>query len=112
MTEPLSFNYQPDPELGALIRASLDGGDQEQFVARLQGAVRAAPQETSVDVLSRWAPAGLVAAGIAAALVWFLARPAADPAGGTMLASAPVQMDLAPTQPETDVLVVSLVEGR
>ncbi len=113
MSEPLSFNYQPDPELGGLIRAALDGEDSERFVARMGDAARRLPAESSVDVLSRWAPAGLVAAGIAAALVWFLGQSVPDPAAnGSQLASTPVQMDLAPAQPETDVLVVSMVEGR
>jgi len=113
MSEQLSFDYQPDPELGTMIRAALDGESPDAFVARLRAAVREAPRETSWDVLSRWAPAGRVAAGIAAALMWFVIGPGQPPASsGAMLASAPVQMDLAPGQPETDVITVSLVEGR
>lgn len=113
MSEHLSFDHQPDPELGAQIRAALDGNAPDLFVARLRSAVRQAPRETSWDILSRWAPAGLVAAGIAAALVWFVIQPVRDPgANGAIQASAPVQMDLAPGQPETDVLTVALVEGR
>lgn len=113
MSEQLSFDHQPDPELGSMIRTALDGEAPDVFVARLRSAVRQAPRETSWDILSRWAPAGLVAAGIAAALMWFVVQPARDPAAnGALQASAPVQMDLAPAQPETDVLTVALLEGR
>ncbi|HSR16122.1 MAG TPA: hypothetical protein VLL51_10240 [Gemmatimonadales bacterium] len=113
MSEPTSFDHQPDPEIGALIRATLDGTDSARFVTRLGQVARAAGSETSLDVLSRWAPAGLVAAGIAAALVWFLVQVPPNALGnGTVLTSTPAQMDLAPAQPETDVLVVSLLEGR
>lgn len=113
MSERRSFDHQPDPELGPMIRSALDGESPDHFVARLRSALRQAPRETSWDILSRWAPAGLVAAGIAAALMWFAIQPARNPAAtGALQASAPVQMDLAPAQPETDVLTVALLEGR
>lgn len=113
MTEHTSFDSTPDPHLGARLRDALDGPDPERFLARMREAVHAASRETPWDVLARWAPAGLVAAAVAALLLWFLLAPVAAPDPGTQLmASAPVRMDLAPSQPEADVLVTSVLEGR
>lgn len=113
MTDQLSFDAQPDSELGARLRESLDGPDTAVFLARVRGAVRQAARETPWDVLGRWAPAGLVAAAAAAVLAWLLLAPAAAPDPGTQLiASAPARMDIAPGQPEADVLVTSVLEGR
>jgi hypothetical protein len=112
MREP-SFDHEPDRAMGDLLRQALDGPAPEAFVARVRSAIGHAGRETSWDVLGRWAPAGLVAAGVAAALVWMLLRPAADPRGnGSMLASAPVQMEVTPQQAESDVLRATLLEGR
>lgn len=110
---PLPFDHQPDPELGAALRAALDGPEPEEFLARLRAAVPA-ERETSVQVLSRWAPYGMVAAAAAAAVLWALARPLAAPAAGPapLLASVPVQMEAQPQHSESEVLVISLLEDR
>lgn len=113
MREPSLFDHEPDRAMGDMLRQALDGPDSEAFVARVRLAIGRAGRETSWDVLGRWAPAGLVAAGVAAAFVWMLLRPAADPRdSGSMLASAPVQMEVTPQQTESDVLTATLLEGR
>jgi len=113
MTDPLSFDSEPDLELGARLRNALDGPESGPFLARVREAVRASARETTWDVLARWAPAGLVAAAAAALLCWFLLGPVAMPdPGAQFMASAPARMDLAPGQPEADVLVSSVLEGR
>ncbi len=113
MTEPTSFESRPDPELGAGLRAALDGPDPELFLARVRAAVHQAGRETTWDVLTRWAPAGLVATTAAAALFWLLLGPAAAPDPATQLiASAPARMEIAPGQAEADVLVSTIMEGR
>jgi hypothetical protein len=112
MPEPSSFSRQPDRAMGAMLRDVLDEGNDPAFLARVRLAVAQAGRETSWDVLARWAPAGLVAAGIAAGLVWMLLRVVGDPTQGSMLASAPVQIEVSPQQPEADVLTANLLEGR
>jgi hypothetical protein len=113
MTEHLSFDSHPDPELGARLREALDGPDPELFLARVRDGVSAAGRETPWDVLTRWAPAGVAAAMVAAILCWFALRPIASPdEGNQLIASAPARMDIAPGQPEADVLVTSVLEGR
>jgi hypothetical protein len=109
--EPLPFEQAPDAELGAALRAALDGPAPEAFLARLRRSVLQ-EREDSWDVLSRWAPYGVAAAAAAAAVMWLLVRPLADPVPATLTASAPVQMEAAPHQSESDVLVISLMEDR
>jgi hypothetical protein len=114
MNQPEPFDAQPDSELGAALREALDGPAPERFLARVQAALRQAGRgETSWDVLARWAPAGLIAAAAALVLWMVLLRPAGEPAEpGHLIAAAPARMEIAPAQPETDVLVTSLLEGR
>jgi hypothetical protein len=113
MTEPLSFDSNQDPELGARLRDALDGPDPELFLARMRHAVSTASRETTWDVLSRWAPAGLVAATAAAVIFWLVIGRSAVPNPATQfMASAPARMEIAPSQPEADVLVTSVLEGR
>ena len=111
MIENTPFDNQPDPVLGAELRAALDGPDGAPFLARMLAAVEAEAAETAWDVLGRWAPRGLVAAAAAAALFWVIVR-RADPGPQGPVASAPVQMEVSPAQPEATVLTVSLLEGR
>lgn len=110
-TEP--FDSRPDVELGAALREALDGPDPDGFIARVRMAVEAA-DDSSLGILARWAPAGLAAAAAAAVVLWMFLRPIADPGESPMqlIASAPARMEIAPAQPEADVLVTSLLEGR
>lgn len=114
MTSQMPFDHQPDPELGAWLRGALDGPAPEAFVARLGSVARSAAAETTWDVLTRWAPAGLVAAGLAAAMVGLLLGRMAEPAPAEMMAgvSVPAQLDVAPLQSEADLVAVNLLEGR
>lgn len=113
MTEPAAFESRPDPELGVQLRAALDGPEPERFLARLRESVLQARRETAWDVLTRWAPTGLVAAAAAAAVLWLVLGPAAAPDPATrLIASAPARMEIAPGQAEADVLVSTIMEGR
>lgn len=113
MTDPVSFDSNPDPELGARLREALDGPDPELFLARLRHAVSAAGRETPWDVLTRWAPVGVFAAAAAALAFWFaLGRSAVPDHATQFIASAPARMEVAPGQPEADVLVSAVMEGR
>jgi hypothetical protein len=79
----------------------------------MRDAVRQARRETSWDVLTRWAPVGLIAAAAAALVFWMLLGPVAAPdPGAQLMASAPARMDISPGQAEADVLVSSVLEGR
>jgi hypothetical protein len=114
MTNQMPFDHQPDPELGTWLRQTLDGPAPEAFVARLGAVARAAASESTWDVLARWAPAGLVAAGLAAAMVALLLGRLAEPAPAEMMAgvAVPAQFDMAPLQPEADLVAVNVLEGR
>jgi hypothetical protein len=60
-----SFDAQPDPELGHLLRECLDAPDADGFAARVRVAMAAQrPADGSWDVLARWARPGLAAAAI------------------------------------------------
>ena len=114
MSQPTPFDNQPDAELGAALRDALNGPEPDGFLAQVRLAVRHAGRgETSLDVLARWAPAGLIAVAAAALMLWMVLRPAG--AGSDLsqsVAVAPARMEIAPAQPEADVLVTSLLEGR
>jgi hypothetical protein len=112
MKEPTAFDSRPDPELGQALREALDGRP-DGFVARIQLAVSYAKRsESSLDVLARWAPAGLVAAIAAALMLWMLRAPTPADPSTQLIATAPARMEIAPAQPEADVLLTSLLEGR
>jgi hypothetical protein len=75
MTEKEAFASQPDPRLGRLLRACLDGdGRHEEFAARLRA--RLGDASSSWEVLARWARPGIAAAVLAAALLgyWLVLR--------------------------------------
>lgn len=111
MTETrLPFEAQPDEELGALLRAGLEGPEPARFVARLRGAVAEAERQESWEVLAGWARPGVVAAGLAAAAVlWVLiTRDVGPPLGPDGL---PAQ-ELFAAQPTGEVLISAVLEGR
>jgi len=112
MTDFTPFDGRPDPVLGAELRAALTTADAEEFLARTRAAVLEAGAETAWDVLSRWAPRGMLAAAAAAALAWVLAGQPADEPTFSPLASAPVQLEVSPGQPEATVITIAVLEGR
>ena len=113
MTDNMSFESTQDRELGARLQDALDGSEPELFLARLRDAVRQSARETPWDVLTRWAPAGLVAAAAAGLIFWLVLGRAAMPDPATQfIASAPARMEISPGQAEADVLVTSVLEGR
>jgi len=108
---PLQFDGQPDEELGALLRAHLDGPEPERFVARLRGAVVHADRAESWEVLAGWARPGLVAAGLAAAmLLWVvLTRDLGQPVGP---GGVPVTELFAGQAASGEILMSAVLEGR
>lgn len=110
MTEhPTPFDAAPDAELGAILRTHLEGPAPEAFTARMRGAVIQADRAESVEILSRWARPGLVAAGLAAAmLLWVLvsrddAAPTRTPAAHELIVGQPAS---------SEVLMATVLEGR
>jgi hypothetical protein len=113
MDGPLPFDSRPDPVLGAELRAALDGDDGVAFLSVLRHRLaEATAAESPWEVLARWAPRGLIAAAAAAAILFFLVRPAADPGPAQSLAVVPTELEIAPGQSEAQLLSVALVEGR
>jgi hypothetical protein len=108
--ESLPFDQAPDAVLGDALRVALAGPAPEAFLARLRSAV--ASRECSWDVLARWAPWGMAAAAAAAAVVWILIRPVADPGHTGQLASVPAQIEVALDQSEFELLASGIMEDR
>lgn len=69
MTHPEPFGEARDPRLGTVLRAHLDGGAHDDFVARVMGRVEAQPN--AWEELARWARPGVAAAIIALATLGF-----------------------------------------
>jgi hypothetical protein len=104
------FDARPDETLGALLRVGLDGAEPAAFVARLRHAVVEAERRESWDILAAWARPGVVAAGLAAAmLLWVvLTRDAGPPPGP---GGVPAQ-ELIAGQPTGEILISAVLEGR
>lgn len=105
----LPFDAQPDEELGAVLRAGLEGPAPEAFTARLRTAIVAAERAESWEVLAGWARPGLVAAGLAAAAVLWVVL-TRDPGPPTGAQAVPVQ-ELIAGQPATSEVLISAVLG-
>jgi hypothetical protein len=107
----LPFDAQPDEELGALLRAGLDGPAPEAFTARLRAAVVEAERAESWEILAGWARPGLVAAGLAAAAVlWVVLTREVGPTVGTP--AVPVQELIAGQPASSEVLISAVLGGR
>jgi hypothetical protein len=57
-----SIGPERDVELGALLRAAFDDGDDAAFAARVRGALVRERREGTWDVLAHWLRPGLAAA--------------------------------------------------
>jgi len=109
--DPRQFDGRPDEELGALLRAQLEGPEPAQFVARLRAAVVQADRAESWEVLAGWARPGLVAAGLAAAmLLWaVLTQDTVRPPGP---GGVSVQELIAGQPASGEVLISAVLEDR
>jgi GNAT superfamily N-acetyltransferase len=97
MTPPNPFDHAPDERLGQLLRAHLAPPEDAAFTARVLARL-GAREDSSLDVLARWARAGIAAALILALAATAAARASATatavaddgllPSAETMLASA------------------------
>lgn len=87
MTQKFNLSEQaPDPELGGLLRAHLEGLAPDQFVHRVMAGLPQRFTLDSWDVLARWARPGIAAAAIiTAALGAWLVYPRQNDAVGEPL---------------------------
>lgn len=72
MTVESPLSGEPDAQLGAMLRAHLDGADPAGFAARVRGRIagssRVQGQESLWDVLAEWARPGIAAGFLLATL--------------------------------------------
>jgi len=73
MTTPNPFDHIPDPELGSLLRTHLAAPESEGFTARVLARL-GAREDSSLEVLARWARLGIAAALVLAAAATIAAR--------------------------------------
>ena len=101
MTPPNPFDHAPDERLGALLRAHLAPPEDATFSARVLARL-GAREDSSLDVLARWARAG-----VAAALILALAATAVARARTTAVALADDAL-----LPSAETLLASATSGR
>jgi hypothetical protein len=101
------FGHERDAELGALLRAHLEGEQHAAFVARIRAGLTTDVAAGPFDVLGAWMRPGIAAAALVAmAAGWWLTTGAR-----TEVASAtPVEVFAAGGG--ADVMLVSALEGR
>lgn len=106
------FDARPDVVLGDLLRKHLTGSDVSLFQERMLRVLADAAPATPWDQLARWARPGLVAAGVAAAVLGWLAvrslEQVVPPEGGAVS----VQVVVAGEQTAGDLLLAAVAEGR
>lgn len=90
MTEHLSFDATPDPELSAALRAALDAGNDAAFTAQVQAALVARPNWWEV-LGEQWTRPALAAAIALVALagLYLGARPSEGPLDEMIAAATP-----------------------
>lgn len=67
------FGHERDDELGALLRAHLQGDHHAEFVARVHAGLRADLTAGPFDVLGAWMRPGIAAAAVIALTAgWYL----------------------------------------
>lgn len=67
------FGHERDADLGALLRAHLEGDQHAAFVARVRDGLRAELTAGPFDILGAWMRPGIAAAAIVAvAAGWYL----------------------------------------
>lgn len=118
-----SFDHQPDPVIGGLLREHLSAHDDAAFALRMRRVARGEQERLAAsspewDQLARWLRPGLAAAAavLAAALVGVgLSEGVAAPMSLTEAlgpAEAPVELLSSGPQPDPQVLLASLLEER
>lgn len=123
MTPSLSFDHRPDPELGAALRAALDGENQAAFVAEVLARAERGPlpraDAPTWDVLAGWARLGIVAAAAAALVAGLYVGRSTSAATSSLddvvIASAgegATALLSSPRAPDASVVFTSLVERR
>lgn len=123
MTAYDSFDHRPDPTIGQLLRDHLSGEDNAAFVARVRLAARSTKWRDGAargewDLLAGWFRPGIAAA--AAVLVGALLGVGAGDSSSSTLSlaealgpvEAPAELLAADTQPDPQMLLSPLLEGR
>jgi hypothetical protein len=106
------FGHERDTQLGELLRAHLEPGDQGGFVRAVMVQVRSA--DSSWEVLSRWARPGIAAAAafLLGVSMWFaLNQPVDDPtlADAMRPSDAPASL-LSADQPDNELVLQVVLE--
>lgn len=114
MSDPMeSIDPRPDAELGHLLRDCLTAPDPAGFVARVQAALGATP-DNSWEVLARWARPGLAAAAAVALAMglWLGSGERAEPATlSDAIQPAGAPSGLFSTAPPTTATLIAAVEA-
>lgn len=79
------FDHERDHELGAVLRAHLEGADHPGFAARVRRALRAEVAPGPFDILGGWLRPGIAAAAIIAVAAgwWITSGARTEVASGT-----------------------------
>jgi hypothetical protein len=112
MSEEMSGNLQPDPELGLAIRAALashhDGAFMTRFRSRFNQRAGSWDEE-----LAHWFWRGLAAATAATVLAGFgLSRASASPSDDVATETSVAAQLLDGSAPGADILFVAMQDGR
>jgi hypothetical protein len=99
-----------DAELGAVLRAALDDGDDAAFTARVRATIATTPRGGTWEVLARWLRPGAAAA--AALLLGLLATWAVTARDTAVAAPLAEQLLAAEGVPSDDVVMTRMWEGR
>lgn len=106
------FDARRDAALGELLRKHLTGSDVLLFRERMRRVIADVSPASPWDQLARWARPGLAAAGLAAAVLGWLAVRSLDRAVSPEAGAVSVQVVVAGEQTAGDLLIAAVVEGR
>lgn len=102
------FGHERDAELGALLRAHLEGDRQAEFTARVRAALRADLAAGPFDILGAWMRPGIAAAAIIAlAAGWYLTTGAR-----TEVASSSTPVEVFASGGGADVMLATALEAK
>jgi hypothetical protein len=101
------FDHERDAELGALLRAHLDGDQHAAFVARVRTALQADLGAGPIDILGAWMRPGIAAAAIVAvAAGWYLS------AGARTEVASTTPVEVLAAGGGADVMLATALEAK
>ena len=106
------FDHERDAELGALLRAHLDAGDDAAFARRVRSALAAEAAAGPFEVLGAWLRPGIAAAAIIAlAAGWYITTGTRTEVASA--AATPVEIFAGTTATGgADFMLASTLEGK